>query len=75
MDVVDRIFDAFIKEPKALLGDGHAQHPLPTNRRMFALAALRVKRLELRAQRRLRHGSLNRLKNSSHWVVSIYPTY
>ena len=42
--VVDGILDALIRQPKALLGHMHPQHPTQTNGRATPASALRVKR-------------------------------
>lgn len=48
--VIDGVFNAFVRESKALLGDVHAQHPLYANRRSAPACSFRVERLDLRDQ-------------------------
>lgn len=50
--VVDGIFDAFVRQAEALLGDVHPEHPFKTDRRTAAPITLRVVRQQRRHQRR-----------------------
>lgn len=52
--VVDRVLDAFIRQPEALLRHVHPQHPFQSDRRATAARALGVERLKLCDQRRPR---------------------
>ena len=55
--VVDRIFDALVRQAETLLRDVHAQHPLQTDRPTTAPFALGVVRQQRRHRRRpRRHG-------------------
>jgi hypothetical protein len=55
--IVDRIFDALVRQAEALLCDVHAQHPLQTDRRTAASFSLGVVRQQRRHQRwPRRHG-------------------
>lgn len=44
--VVDRVFDAFVRQAKALLGHIHAQHARQPNRWPTGVFDLRIKRLD-----------------------------
>ena len=44
--VVDRIFDAFVRQTKALLGHVHAQHASQSDRRPTSAFDLRIERLD-----------------------------
>ena len=44
LDVVDRVLDPFVRQPKALLSDVHAQHALQANRRATATIAFGIVR-------------------------------
>jgi len=57
--VVDRIFNAFVGQPKALLGDVHAQHPMHTDRGPTAALALGIERFNLGYQCQPRRHRLN----------------
>ena len=57
--VVDRIFYALVGQPKALLSNLHAQHPLQTVRGSTAALALGIERFNLGYQRGPRRYRLN----------------
>jgi hypothetical protein len=61
--VVDRIFNAFVGQPKALLGDVHAQHPMHTDREPTAALALGIERFNLGYQCQPRRHLLNLTQN------------
>jgi len=57
--VVNGVLDPLVGQPKALLGNVHAQHPLHANRRAATSFALGIERLDRRNQRRPRRHRLD----------------
>ena len=62
--VIDRVFNAFVRQTEALLSHVHAQHARQANRRTSSALDLRIKRFDLLMQFAPRRGPVDLCKKA-----------